>query len=50
MIARLARGKEGCRFIVEKVRVQTVISSEWSSAAVMFLDIATVSSSMKPQS
>ena len=26
--ARLARRKEGCRFIVAKVRVQTVISSE----------------------
>ena len=26
--ARLTRGKEGCRFIVAKVRVQTVISSK----------------------
>ena len=47
--ARLTR-KEGCRFIVAKVRVQTVISSEWSSAAVMFPSVATVSSSMRPQS
>ena len=30
--ARLARRKEGCRYIVVKVRVQLVISSEWSSA------------------
>ena len=48
--ARLARRKEGCRFIVATVRVQTVISSEWSSAAVMFPNISTVSSSMRPQS
>ena len=41
--ARLARRKEGCRFIVAKVRVQIVIGSEWSSAAVMFPNIATVS-------
>ena len=27
--ARLARRKEGCRYIVAKVRVQTVIGSEW---------------------
>ena len=42
--------KEGCRFIVAKVRVQTVIGSKWSSAAVMFPSVATVSSSMRPQS
>ena len=48
--ARLARRKEGCRLIVIKMRVQTVISSKWSSAAVMFPNIATVSSSMRPQS
>ena len=48
--ARLVRRKEGCRFIVAKVRMQTVIGSEWSSAAVMSTNIATVSSSMKPQS
>ena len=48
--SRLARRKEGCRFIVAKVRVQTVISSEWSSAAVMFPSVATVSSSMRSQS
>ena len=40
--ARLTRRKEGCRFIVVKVRVQIVISSEWSSAAVLFPNIATV--------
>ena len=34
--ARLVRRKEGCRYIVIKVRVQTVIGSKWSSAAVMF--------------
>ena len=31
--ARLARRKEGCRFIVVRVRVQIVIGSEWSSAS-----------------
>ena len=31
--ARLARRKEGCRFIVAKVRMQIVIGSEWSSAS-----------------
>ena len=48
--ARLTRREEGCRFIVAKVRVQTVIGSEWSSAAVMFPNIATVLSSMRLQS
>ena len=31
--ARLATRKEGCRFIVAKVRMQIVIGSEWSSAS-----------------
>ena len=42
--------QEGCKFIVAKVRVQIVISSEWSSAAVMFPNIATVWSSTRQQS
>ena len=33
MFARLTRRKEGCRYIVAKVRVQIVTGSEWSSAS-----------------
>ena len=40
--ARLVRRKEGCRCIVAKVQVQTVIDSEWPSAVVMFTYVATV--------
>ena len=47
--ARLTR-KEGCRYIVAKVRMHIVISSEWPSAAVMFPNVATVLSSTRPQS
>ena len=47
--ARLTR-KEGCRYIVAKVRMQTVIGSDWPSAAVMFPNVATVLSSTRPQS